>query len=369
MPDVRDVFSAVTERARPDPGGLERQHLRQRRRTRGRRGAAILVAAAIGLAVVGFAVRAAQETIAPTPQRRPTPTSPGPGLHVFDVSTGALTPIEGVPADARDADVSPDGSTIAFVSHETGRDQVYLASIHGGDVRRLTDLPMGASNPSWSPDGSRVAFSGVGANAHTDIYVENADGSRLARLTHDTVEDYHPNWSPDGSRIAFNSIPSFADPTPSFQVRTVGVADRSVSTIARATASRDCLCGLQFADITGFVASWSPNGDRLAFVRPRRSGHSFALQLWTVDPSGHGANLVTTAPPGATASLTWSPDGRSVALLLSTEPISAYNERPGKTDIALVDVATGRTRVVGDAGRGSTRIEWLSTGDRVLTSG
>jgi hypothetical protein len=56
MPDVRDVFDLVTEKVRPDPGALDRQHRNQRRRVTTRKTGAFAVVAVLAIAglVIGF---------------------------------------------------------------------------------------------------------------------------------------------------------------------------------------------------------------------------------------------------------------------------------------------------------------------------
>ena len=53
---------------------------------------------------------------------------------------------------------SPDGKTIAFVSHRGGSNQVWLLPIDGGEPRQLTKLPIDVSGPIWSPQGDKIAF-------------------------------------------------------------------------------------------------------------------------------------------------------------------------------------------------------------------
>ena len=53
---------------------------------------------------------------------------------------------------------SPDGKTIAFVSHRGGSAQVWLLPIDGGEPRQLTKLPIDVSGPLWSPQGDKIAF-------------------------------------------------------------------------------------------------------------------------------------------------------------------------------------------------------------------
>ena len=53
---------------------------------------------------------------------------------------------------------SPDGKSIAFVSHRGGSDQVWLLPIDGGEPHQLTKLPIDVSGPIWSPKGDKIAF-------------------------------------------------------------------------------------------------------------------------------------------------------------------------------------------------------------------
>ncbi|MEN0127826.1 MAG: S9 family peptidase [Brevundimonas sp.] len=61
----------------------------------------------------------------------------------------------------RDTDpaVSPDGRWLAFCRAERdGKPQVFVVEAAGGEPRKLTDAPLGASSPTFSPDSSRIAY-------------------------------------------------------------------------------------------------------------------------------------------------------------------------------------------------------------------
>ena len=55
--------------------------------------------------------------------------------------------------------VSPDGKWIAFVSKrgDDTESQVYVIATDGGEAKRVTNLPSGASVPKWFPDSQRIA--------------------------------------------------------------------------------------------------------------------------------------------------------------------------------------------------------------------
>ena len=62
--------------------------------------------------------------------------------------------------------ISPDGSTIAFVS---GGD-IWEVSARGGDARLLVSHPATESRPLFAPDGQRLAFTST-RTGNGDVYV------------------------------------------------------------------------------------------------------------------------------------------------------------------------------------------------------
>ncbi|MBO3103118.1 S9 family peptidase [Cellulomonas fengjieae] len=56
-------------------------------------------------------------------------------------------------------DVSPDGRWVVFLRAEhEGKPQVHVVEAAGGEPIRLTDAPLGASEPRFSPDGTRIVY-------------------------------------------------------------------------------------------------------------------------------------------------------------------------------------------------------------------
>ncbi|HET9755376.1 MAG TPA: hypothetical protein VFP66_02645 [Candidatus Limnocylindrales bacterium] len=109
---------------------------------------------------------------------------------------------------------SPDGTAIAFMGHEAGDYEIYVADITTGETRQLTDSPGNDGWPVWSSDGSTIAFTSERddcsfvpsdqecwrtdepADQHRDVWVMNADGSGQRRVTSEAAQ--FVAWSPDG---------------------------------------------------------------------------------------------------------------------------------------------------------------------------
>jgi len=135
-------------------------------------------------------------------------------IHRLSPSTGVTTKIPLLAAFpgtyARDATPSPDGTRIAFTFawYPEGSSQldgeIYVASIDGTNMIRLTNAEGMDDQPVWSPDGTRIAFRSV-RSGHGDIWVMGANGTGQTNLTNDflpaTSNEHSPAWSPDGSRI------------------------------------------------------------------------------------------------------------------------------------------------------------------------
>jgi len=61
-------------------------------------------------------------------------------------------PLIATDADERDAKFSPDGQWLAYVSDETGRDEVFIRPVgtRGGRKQLSSE---GGTEPAWSPKG------------------------------------------------------------------------------------------------------------------------------------------------------------------------------------------------------------------------
>jgi len=126
----------------------------------------------------------------------------GEDIYVGAVSGGKATRLTGAPGDDEYPAVSPDGKTIAFVSHRIqGKGQVWLMDSRDGKHQRaLTHgAPAKDELPDWSPDGKQIVY-----QAGADIWLMNADGSAQRNLTRGRFGlPFGPVWSPDGTKIAF----------------------------------------------------------------------------------------------------------------------------------------------------------------------
>jgi tricorn protease len=81
---------------------------------------------------------------------------------------------------------------------------LWVASLDGSGVRRLTSHPGVEGNPRFSPDGKWIAFSGE-YDGNTDIYIVASEGGVPQRLTWHPGEDLPQGFTPDGAAVVFTS--------------------------------------------------------------------------------------------------------------------------------------------------------------------
>lgn len=112
---------------------------------------------------------------------------------------------------ARQADVSPSGRSIAYVTNDRSTSTLRIARL-GADYELVEPRALVPSarfeqayTPRFSPDGRKVAYSAWTDGGFRDIRVVDVATGRYRELFHDRAIDQHPVFSPDGRRLYFVS--------------------------------------------------------------------------------------------------------------------------------------------------------------------
>jgi len=166
--------------------------------------------------------------------------------------------------------VSPDGSTVAFLSSDEGRQPLglYVADLQDCEPRRLTRVNS-AHAFAWTPDARFIVFSQFmlvdNARVFADLFrVEIASGAitRLTRSARLTSPDVHPSG---------RTLVAVQYEHEQSRLVTVDLASASISPLTQFSS-----------EIAWGPARWSPDGTRLAALRFTR-GISYDLVLLSAD--------------------------------------------------------------------------------------
>lgn len=185
------------------------------------------------------------------------------------------------------ADGDPFGGGLVVIDSTGERD----------DVRVTSDV---VTTFAWDPAGERLAFLAAGA---LDPFAPTAD-SRIMVATpgeRPTVLAQLPAfgsmaWSPDGSRLA---------------VETFSATGSGVAVID--TATGDELFVIDAGSTFTAAPSWSPDGERLVFLRSDGFDLSTTLMAVAAD-GGDPVELGDLGDLAAAGPVAWSPDGSHVAV-------------------------------------------------------
>jgi Tol biopolymer transport system component len=123
---------------------------------------------------------------------------------------------------------SPTVPLAAFTGKRTLGWDVFLLDLASG---RATALTSGGKScrPRFSPDGRTIAFVSHAADGWGDVWTMTPDGSAKTRVAGtDGRADYFPSWSPDGKEIVFCSGTEHSPKEGRWTLHILDVATRRV---------------------------------------------------------------------------------------------------------------------------------------------
>ena len=277
---------------------------------------------------------------------------------------------------------SPDGTRIAYLSNESGSQQIHVRWIQTGDSAAITNLSTPPSNIAWAPDGSSIAFSQLVAEAplvigemptapaganwaappkYTDklifrfngigdvprgymhLFVVAADGGTPRQITQGNRQfgDGTFAWAPEGESLLIS-----ANLTEGGEV--FGFMDSDVYEVSIQDGSFKQLTDRDGPDAAVAV---SPDGQRIAYVgyEDRIQGHQ-QNDLQIAQRDGSNVRNLTAefdrqiqAGGGVGGGPQWSVDSKGIYAVVQDE---------GDSQLVLFDLEGGESVVAEDLGSG-----------------
>jgi Tol biopolymer transport system component/DNA-binding winged helix-turn-helix (wHTH) protein len=210
--------------------------------------------------------------------------------------------------------ISPDGTMMAFVSDQTGNEQIWVQGLPDGTPVQLTTGGEPARSPSWSPVDDAILFQRAAPEGGQAAWLVDALGSRPERLL--VPDAYMPKFSADGRHFTFTR-----NHVEIFVASIDGGKPRRVEGIPETPGFATPMAAMNASgDIALVLADEGPAGN-----------------LWLLDAGTREARPLTNSRnsfAGVFArSPEWAPDGRSIIY-------AAADGEPGNMHLWRVDVVS-----------------------------
>ena len=284
---------------------------------------------------------------------------------------------------------SPNGEKLAFISNETGSQQIHVRWIDNGETALISQLQASPSNLSWSPDGKWFAFTmnvkapsetiakprekpegaswakgpitvtttqyqydgqGIVAPAYRHVFIVPADGGTARQLTQGNFNHYGSlAWSSDSKHIFFSAYRS-----DDWELVSDEADIYSVSIISSKIKQITNQPGAERSPVI------SPNGQYIAFTKEERRPLAYSPdRIAIMDLDGKNIRILSEDLDGDGNNLMWASDSKSIYY--------AYDER-GIRKIGRATIKGKLSSVI--AGLGGTTIgrPYLSGGFHALNN-
>ena len=212
----------------------------------------------------------------------------------------------GTPLPAAAQSTAANGK-IAYGSNDY---DIYVMDADGSNPVNLTNSPnKSESGPVWSPDGSKIAF--VQSHyypeteyTYSDIWVMDVDGSNRVNLTNTSGNDeFSPTWSPRGDRIAFVKSEEHPQISEDWGIFVMDADGGNVTSLTNAKQS------IPYEEST---PAWSPDGSAIAYAGVSEGKR----RIMVMDPDGENQRMLSTSDEyDHDTTPTWSPDSGKIAFM------------------------------------------------------
>jgi dipeptidyl aminopeptidase/acylaminoacyl peptidase len=268
---------------------------------------------------------------------------------------------------------SPNGEKLAFVSNDTGSQQIHVRWLDNGETALISQLQASPSNLSWSPDGKWLAFTmnvkappetiaetrtkpegaswakgpitvtttqyqydgqGIVEPSYRHVFIVPADGGTARQLTEGNFNHYGSlAWSSNSDQIFFSAYRS-----DDWELVSDEADIYSVSIISKEIKQVTNQPGAERSPVM------SPNGKLIAFSKKERRPLAYSpdrIAIMSLD--GTNIRILTNDLDGDASNILWSSDSGSLYYAYDEQGIRKIGQATIKGKLSYVIEGLGGT--------------------------
>jgi dipeptidyl aminopeptidase/acylaminoacyl peptidase len=270
---------------------------------------------------------------------------------------------------------SPNGEKLAFISNDTGSQQIHVRWFDSGDTAVISQLQASPSNLSWSPDGKWLAFTmnvkvptksiaeprakpegatwakkpitvtttryqydgqGIVEPAYRHVFIVPADGGTSRQLTEGNFNHYGSlAWSPNSDQVFFSAYRSddWELVSDEADIYSVNISTKKLTQITNQS-------GAERSPVI------SPNGRLIAFIKEERRPLAYTPdQIAIMDLNGENIRILSEALDGDASNLLWAGNSQELYYTYDERGIRKIGQATIKGSLRPVIKGVGGTTI------------------------